>query len=164
MADIEIKTYSMTDAIEEKEKKKEKKVKSTSGLRKGAYGVIFAYIAFLAYLNPFSLDFIPYGITINKTFLIPESVFILILFAILSLLFSMAGTIISIFRKSMLGFLLSFLIFGNVSYISAKVYSVYEKNPKVFDQLIDSISVSDILSKISIIKKSDLNSEKNIIK
>ena len=157
MKDIEIKTYSMTNAIKEKEAKKEKKTKSTNGLRKGAYSVIFAYIALVTYLNPFSLDFIPYGLALNKLFLIPESVYIIIIMGLLSLIFSLLGTAISIFRTSILGFLLSFLIFGNVSYLSAKAYSLYQENPVLIDNMVKEFKVSDVLSTISFVKKSDIN-------
>ena len=156
MSEIEIKTYSLTNAVAEKEIKKEKSIKSTSGLRKGAYSVIFLYVAIMAYIKPFSIDLIPYGFAVNKMFVIPESVYILVTAAALSLLFSLAGTIMSILRLSLLGFLLSFIIFGNTIYFSAKGYSIYKENPVMVDRLLKEFDGSEIFSKISFVKKSDI--------
>ena len=169
---IEISTYGNTkktktinkkpDVLEKNTKTTTKSLKigdgkknKNAGLRLGAHSIIFAYLGLISYLNPTHFDFIPYGFSIDGMILIPETFFLILIFTILAIGFSVSGTIFSLMKKSVLGFLLSFLILGNTIYLSIVANNMYKTNPSIVHQMTSVPSVWDLTSRIKFVEKGD---------
>ena len=157
--ELEIKTYSQKSQKTINNTKEEStevvSPKRDNGLRAGALSIIFLYIAVVSYVNPFSISTIPYGLVLGNYYLVPESIYLMILSGFLALSFSIIGVIKSIFRFSVLGFLLSLIVIGNVSAFGIQSYNVYKLNPTMIDSVIQTTSMENITKNFSMVKKSE---------
>ena len=98
------------------------------GLKKGASGIIYGLLAVILFQHPFTLDFIPkVGVVLN-TLSIPENIYFVFLFTVMSIITGIQGTYLSLRYFNFRGLFLSLFIVLAIAGLSVRSYEFYNEH------------------------------------
>lgn len=123
--------YTAENLAEAVEIEREEIEGKNKGLIKAASSIIFMILALALFQYPFELSFLPKALVIFKTIIIPESMFLLLIFGILMVHYSLVGMFFSIVKFNLRGLFISLFVFlFTIGVLSQgyEIYSSYEKS------------------------------------
>ena len=152
--------YSL-NYVEDEVAKEKKKFR---GLNKGATAMILLMFAVILFQTPFHFSFLEKGIVFLSTIIVPESIFIVILFGLLSLYSSIAGLILSLIKFNLRGLILSLLALLVFLGVGAQTYDGYLKNNSLFSKAFTADGMSKISNLFTIENRSKVNNRNQLNK